>query len=66
MPYSCPWRRTSGPRGVAIFREMRLGSTDGVQITNLLSGYEVWLTGSVDYAIIQYKDKDKRVVYLSE
>ncbi|TFY76544.1 hypothetical protein EWM64_g7469 [Hericium alpestre] len=42
---------------VAIMREMRLGAADGVQITNPLTQYEVWLTGSVDYAILKYVDE---------
>jgi len=49
----------SGPWDVVIFPDMRLTPTDGVQVINHLSGYEVWLSGSVDYAIIQYKDKEE-------
>ena len=37
---------TSGPWDVAILPGMRLGPTDGVQVTNSLSGYEVCLTGA--------------------
>ncbi|TFY77811.1 hypothetical protein EWM64_g6200 [Hericium alpestre] len=42
---------------VAVMPEMRLGAADGVQITNPLTQYEVWLTGSVDYAILKYVDE---------
>jgi len=36
---------------------MRLAPTDGVQVINPLSGYEVWMSGGIDYAVIQYKDE---------
>ncbi|KAG9309681.1 hypothetical protein JVU11DRAFT_10353 [Chiua virens] len=42
--------------GVAILPEMRITPRDGVQISHPVSGYELWLSGSVDYAIIQYDD----------
>lgn len=41
---------------VAIFPEMRLAPTGGIQVINPDSGYEVWLSGSVDYAVVQYED----------
>ena len=43
-------------RGVAILPEMRLAQGDGVQISHPDSGYELWLSGSVDYAVIEYED----------
>ncbi|KAI9068072.1 hypothetical protein FKP32DRAFT_1535239, partial [Trametes sanguinea] len=39
---------------IAIMPELRLAPTDGVQITNSQTGYQLWLTGSVDYAVIKY------------
>ncbi|PCH42710.1 hypothetical protein WOLCODRAFT_163991 [Wolfiporia cocos MD-104 SS10] len=41
---------------VAIFPEMNFVPTGGVQLVNPLSGYELWLSGSVDYAVIRYKN----------
>ncbi|KIJ17030.1 hypothetical protein PAXINDRAFT_175654 [Paxillus involutus ATCC 200175] len=47
--------------GVAILPEMKIGPRDGVQISHPVSGYELWLIGNVDYAVIQYNDlKDYR------
>ncbi|KAF8479244.1 hypothetical protein DFH94DRAFT_47310 [Russula ochroleuca] len=43
-------------RGVAILPEMRIGQGDGVQISHPDSGYELWLSGSVDYVVIDYED----------
>lgn len=43
-------------RGVAILPEMRIAQGDGVQISHPVSGYELWLSGSVDYAVIEYED----------
>ena len=40
---------------VAILPGMRLGTGDGVVIKNPISEFEVWLTGNVDYGIVQYK-----------
>lgn len=37
---------------------MKVGRPDGVKAVNPKTQYEVWLTGSVNYAIIQYKDED--------
>ncbi|KAH7908478.1 hypothetical protein BJ138DRAFT_1091186 [Hygrophoropsis aurantiaca] len=42
---------------VAIFPEMMLTPDKGVKVTNPESGYQALLYGSVDYAIIQYKDE---------
>lgn len=44
-------------RSIAILPEMRIGTGDGVKIVNPLTHYELWLTGSVDYAILQYVDE---------
>jgi len=43
-------------RGVAILPEMRIAQGDGVQISHPVSGYELWLSGNVDYAVIEYED----------
>ena len=43
-------------RDVAILREMRIGQGDGVQISHPVSGYELWLSGNVDYAVIEYEN----------
>jgi len=42
--------------GVAILPEMRIASGDGVQISHPISGYELWLSGNVDYAVLEYED----------
>ncbi|KAF8071973.1 hypothetical protein FPV67DRAFT_1560692 [Lyophyllum atratum] len=42
--------------GVAILPEMRIAQGDGVQISHPVSGYELWLSGNVDYAVIEYDD----------
>ena len=41
-------------RSVAILPEMRIPQGDEVQIVDPISGYELWLNGNVDYAIIEY------------
>ena len=46
-------KRKSG-HDVAIFPEMRLTTGHYVFVSHPVSKYEVWLTGSVDYVIIQY------------
>jgi len=43
-------------KGVAILPEMRIAPGDGVQVSHPISGYELWLSGNVDYAIIEYED----------
>ena len=43
-------------RDVAILPEMRIAQGDGVQISHLVSGYELWLSGNVDYAVIEYEN----------
>ena len=45
---------------VAILPEMRIAPGDGVQLINPASGYKMWLSGTVDYAVIQYKDERDR------
>lgn len=40
---------------VAIFPEMRISTHEEVTLQN--EGYEVALTGTVDYAVVQYKDE---------
>lgn len=46
---------------VAILPEMRIAPADGVQLIHPASGYEIWLSGTVDYAVVQYKDEwDRR------
>jgi len=42
--------------GVAILPEMRIAQGDGVQISHPVSGYELWFSGNVDYAVIEYDD----------
>jgi len=46
-------KRKSG-HDVAIFPEMRLATEQGIFVSHPVSKYEVWLTGNVDYGIIQY------------
>ena len=36
---------------------MKFASGNGISIKNPVSGYELWLDGSVDYAVIEYDDK---------
>jgi hypothetical protein len=43
-------------RCVAILPQMRIAQGDGVQISHPVSGYELWLSGNVDYAVIEYED----------
>ena len=46
-------KRKSG-HDVAIFPEMRLATGQGIFVSHPVSKYEVWLTGNVDYGIIQF------------
>lgn len=41
---------------VAILPGMRIASGDGIQISHPVSGYGLWLSGNVDYAVIEYED----------
>jgi len=47
-------------RSVAILPETRIGSIDwnlsGIQVKNPVSGCELLLTGTMDYAVLRYKD----------
>ncbi|KAF8329241.1 hypothetical protein F5887DRAFT_923809 [Amanita rubescens] len=38
---------------VAIFPEMRIASGDGVLVKNTVNQFEVWLTGNVDYGVLE-------------
>ncbi|PPQ74684.1 hypothetical protein CVT26_007667 [Gymnopilus dilepis] len=42
---------------VAILPEMRIATGDGIKVRNPATGYELWLTGNIDYAVIGYKDE---------
>ena len=44
-------------RDVAILPKMRISQGDGVQISHPVSGYELWLSGIVDYAVIEYENR---------
>jgi hypothetical protein len=39
---------------------MRLGQDDGVQISRPDLGYELSLSGKVDYAVIEYENVEER------
>ena len=45
---------------VAILPETRIGSIgwnlSGIHVKNPVSGYEIILTGTMDYAVLRYKD----------
>jgi len=43
-------------RGVAILPGIRITQGDGIQISHPVSGYELWLSGNVDYGVIEYED----------
>ncbi|KAH9176685.1 hypothetical protein EDB89DRAFT_1881619 [Lactarius sanguifluus] len=45
---------------IAILPEMRITHGDGVQLSHPTSGYELWLSGNVNYAVIGY-EKDKNM-----
>ncbi|KAH7908477.1 hypothetical protein BJ138DRAFT_351945 [Hygrophoropsis aurantiaca] len=51
-------------KNVAIFPEMMVTTDKGVKVINPESGYQAWLSGSVDYAIIQYKDENENKAHL--
>ncbi|KAH8995653.1 hypothetical protein EDB92DRAFT_1968910 [Lactarius akahatsu] len=40
---------------IAILPEMRVTHGDGVQLSHPTLGYELWLSGNVDYAVIGYE-----------
>ena len=43
---------------VAIIPEMKIDSNDGIHIISPISGYELLLTGTFDYAVVQYTDDE--------
>jgi len=43
-------------RDVAILPEMGIARGDGIHISHPVSGYELWLSGNVDYAVIGYEN----------
>ncbi|KAH9040078.1 hypothetical protein EDB85DRAFT_1926927 [Lactarius pseudohatsudake] len=50
---------------IAILPEMKITEDDGVQIVHPTSGHELWLNGSVDYAVVEYNlemDNKKRLL----
>lgn len=42
---------------VALLPEMKLSHKDGIKVTHPVTGYELWLTGSIDYTVIYYDRK---------
>ncbi|KAH9045061.1 hypothetical protein EDB84DRAFT_1587092 [Lactarius hengduanensis] len=50
---------------IAILPKMKITEDDGVQIVHPTSGHELWLNGSVDYAVVEYNlemDNKKRLL----
>ncbi|KAJ7728184.1 hypothetical protein B0H14DRAFT_2480155 [Mycena olivaceomarginata] len=45
---------------VAILPEMRIASGDGILLKNPTTSLEMWFTGSVDYGVCTYENKDQR------
>ena len=43
---------------VAIIPEVKIDSENGIQINSPIFGYELWLTGTFDYAVVQYTDDE--------
>ncbi|KAF8189256.1 hypothetical protein K438DRAFT_1676943 [Mycena galopus ATCC 62051] len=43
---------------VAILPEMRLTTGDGIVVANPDTNFQAWLTGHVDYGVVQYLDQD--------
>ncbi|KAF9811062.1 hypothetical protein IEO21_06691 [Rhodonia placenta] len=52
------YARVNMDRSVAILPELRIAQGKGVQITHHTSGYELWLSGNVDYAVIEYEEDE--------
>ncbi|KAJ7483169.1 hypothetical protein FB451DRAFT_100880 [Mycena latifolia] len=51
----------------AIFPKMRLPTEDGVCITNRNTNFQAWLTGTLDYCVLQYPNQDdNKVRFLGE
>ena len=42
---------------VTILPEMRIATGNGIKVRNPATGYELWLAGNIDYAVIGYKDE---------
>src|SRR5260370_32561617 len=42
---------------VAILPEMTIGPSEGIYVTNVHTGFELYLTGSLDYGILLYDDQ---------
>ena len=45
-------------RGITIIPEVKIAHRDEVKISHPNSGYELWLSGTVDYAVVDYDDVD--------
>jgi len=43
---------------MAIIPEVKINFGDGVQINSPIYGYELLLTGTLDYAVVQYTDDE--------
>ncbi|EED77110.1 predicted protein [Postia placenta Mad-698-R] len=52
------YARVNMDRSVAILPKGRIAQGKGVQITHPTSGYELWLSGNVDYAVIEYEEDE--------
>ena len=48
----------TGQSGVAILPKAEIGTGDGIPVINSKTGYELWLSGSADYAVLEYVDDD--------
>jgi hypothetical protein len=42
---------------VIILPELKIRSGNSIQIKNPKSNYELWLNGTIDYGVVQYKDE---------
>jgi hypothetical protein len=47
---------TTGHSGVAILPEAKIAPGDGIPVVNSKTGYDLWLSGSADYAVLEYVD----------
>ncbi|KAJ7194324.1 hypothetical protein GGX14DRAFT_378060 [Mycena pura] len=47
-------------RPVAIFPGMRIATGDGICLKNPTTGFEMWVTGAVDYGLCTYEQEDLR------
>ncbi|KAF8590162.1 hypothetical protein K439DRAFT_1404055 [Ramaria rubella] len=58
--------RLKAGHNVAILPKMKLGRGDGIRVSRSNSNCEVWLSGSVDYGIVQYPlELDNKERFLS-